>query len=129
MTELTRALVARFSGYGMPVYLTGWVPADARPPYLTLTVEPGDWRRLGYLALTVWMNQAEEGNRRRLEAMERLAASVPEGGLRVCCPGEICVVRRARADFLRLVADPARSGALGGQVRFEMVRYPRGGAV
>ncbi|MBQ6175257.1 MAG: hypothetical protein IJK28_11610 [Clostridia bacterium] len=126
MRELMKALTARFSGLGMPLFLSGWVPADAHLPYLTLTVEPADWRRPGYAALTAWVPAEEGGNARRFEAMERIAALIPRGGLHLPYPGGICILRRARADFLRLVSEPGTSGAVGGQVRFEIVRYPTG---
>ncbi len=110
MTGMFAALVRHFSGLGMPVHLAGWVPADARPPYITLTVEPADWRRVGYLAMTAWLPAAGDGNLRRLQTLEAAVSGIPPGGL-------------------RLVSEPDHAQALGGQLRFELVRYPTGSPV
>ncbi|MBR4710728.1 MAG: hypothetical protein IKP10_01760 [Clostridia bacterium] len=122
MTELTRALAARFSeGAGLPLYLAGWVPPDARPPYLTMDLEEAPPRQTGSLEIRVWMQP--HGVRPLTDALDAVAALVPEGGLRLAWTGGLCLVRRARTGFLRLTEAPGRGGGTGGAVRFEITCY------
>lgn len=124
MKEMTRALAAHFSaGAGMPLFLEGWVPPDARPPYMTLALREAEGRRPGELTLRVWHPLHPAGNRQLLETLDALASLVPEGGLRLPCAGGICVLRRSRTGFLELTDTPGRSRAAGGLMRLEVIWY------
>ena len=125
MTEFHKALMAFWQSFGLPVYISGCVDAQADFPYITIEVTQGSlfgqtiltahsWHRRG--RTDAWTPAMTE----RLQIMDAVAAAIPAGGRILRYNGGYAILNRNDANFITHVVDGDDPDVIGGRVSYEV---------
>ena len=119
---MMKTALAFWQRTGVKAYLTGQLPEDAAPPYLTYEIKgEGFGRAVRCVAHGYFLG--EEANAERAAFLQRVEEMLPEGGVKMEKEEEMVVIRRATGDFERLEEKQTVPRLCMAHVQVEMVRY------
>lgn len=130
MTGLHKALQAFWSGFGIPAYVSGHVPANAAYPYITYEVQDGDSFDSTTLTAFCWYEinrntgDYSETNSARATMLDAIADAIPMGGTNIPVPADngFCMLYRSTG-FESYYDDPADDYVIGGRIAYDITFY------
>ncbi|MBE5804931.1 MAG: hypothetical protein E7316_10530 [Clostridiales bacterium] len=122
MKQYQRSVVAFLRETGLPVYISGQVPAGASFPFITLTTAYAPFAQSAGLTVTAWFRE-EHAHTRCVEMMDQLCSLIPEEGVLLRYHGGVAVLRRAAGSFVTLVNDETDRQVIGGRMRLNVHLY------
>ena len=117
-----KSVVAFLKETGLPVYLSGQVPAGAAFPYITLTTAYAPFAQSAGLTVTAWFRE-DRAHTRCIELLDQLCAAIPEEGTLLRYHGGMALLRRAAGSFITLTGDEQDRRVLGGKMRLNVHLY------
>lgn len=122
MKQYQKSVVAFLRQTGLPVYITGQVPAGGVFPFITLTCAYAPFAQSAGLTLTAWFRE-EHAHTRCVEWLDSLLSAIPESGLLLRYHGGMAALHRAAGSFVTLVNDEEDRRILGGRMRLNVHLY------
>lgn len=120
MTDVHKALYTFWSSFGIPAYLTGYVPDEAELPYITFEVADGAAMSTTFLTAYVWV---KEDNAQRAELLDKVKDAIPCDGTQLFLPSGMLVLYRNSASFMTYQDDAEDPTIIGGRISYQVNFY------
>lgn len=127
ITSINTALMAFWSQFGVPVFLSGHVPQGTAYPYITIDIKTGAFGTTTTLTAFDWHKISPTtglaaANTERANLMDQIAAAIPNQGTRIPITGGFIKLERNDSAFQEYYDDPEDDTVLGGRNAY-LARY------
>ena len=123
MTDFHKALNGFWAQFGMPIFLTGHVPKEQEPPYITMDIVEGAALCTSSLTATGWFNASgQEADAQRTAFLEAVRLAIPPGGIKLTKGSMAALLYPNNENFLSYCYNPNDDTVTGGKVTYD-VRY------
>lgn len=123
MTELKQALYAFWSQFGVPAYLSDCVPDDAALPYITYNVANSPAMGIALITAFNYHTKAPSGNVDRAALADKIAAAIPEKGVKLPLENGGFLIMFRNTDFQTTYQDPEDLDVVGIRTSVEVHFY------